>query len=47
MLNYVDDIIVASSSNDVVIILLKDLNDIFSLQNLGDTLFSWIEVKKS
>jgi hypothetical protein len=47
MLNYVDDIIVASSSNDVVIILLKDLNDIFSLQNLGDTLFSRIEVKKS
>jgi hypothetical protein len=47
MLNYVDDIIVASSSNDVVIVLLKDLNDIFSLQNLGDTLFSRIEVKKS
>lgn len=47
MLNYVDDIIVASSSNDVVIILLKDLNDIFSLQNLGDTLFSRIDVKKS
>lgn len=47
MLNYVDDIIVASSSNDVVIVLLKDLNDIFSLQNLGDTLFSRIDVKKS
>jgi hypothetical protein len=39
MLIYVDDIIVASSSAEAVIALLKDLKDSFALKDLGDLHF--------
>jgi hypothetical protein len=48
MLIYVDDIIVASSSAEAVIALLKDLKDSFALKDLGDLhYFLGIEVKRS
>jgi histone deacetylase 1/2 len=47
MLIYVDDIVVASSSEKVVDALLHDLGVDFALKNLGDLhYFLGIEVKK-
>jgi hypothetical protein len=48
MLIYVDDIIIASSSIEVVVALLRDLKVSFALKDLGDLhYFLGIEVKKS
>lgn len=48
VLVYVDDIIVASSSQDATDALLKDLKDDFALKDLGDLhYFLGIEVKRS
>jgi histone deacetylase 1/2 len=47
VLVYVDDIIVASSSQEAVNALLKDLEKEFGLKDLGDLhYFLGIEVKK-
>ena len=48
VLVYVDDIIVASSSQEATVALLKDLEKEFALKDLGDLhYFLGIEVKKS
>lgn len=48
MLIYVDDIIVTSSSEEVVAALLKDLKKDFALKDLGDLhYFLGIEVKRN
>ena len=48
VLIYVDDIIVASSSNDATTILLQELNKYFAIKDLGDLhFFLGIEVKKN
>ncbi|KAK1619343.1 hypothetical protein QYE76_024860 [Lolium multiflorum] len=48
MLIYVDDIIVASSSNDAITALVSDLNENFAIKDLGDLhFFLGIEVKKT
>jgi histone deacetylase 1/2 len=48
VLVYVDDIIVASSSQDATVALLKDLQEDFALKDLGDLhYFLGIEVKRS
>ncbi len=48
MLIYVDDIIVASSSQDATNALLHDLSSEFALKDLGDLhFFLGIEVKKT
>jgi hypothetical protein len=48
VLIYVDDIIVASSTDQVVSALLHDLSEDFALKDLGDLdLFLGIEVKKT
>jgi len=46
VLVYVDDIIVASSSQEATNALLKDLEKEFSLKDLGDLHYLGIEVKK-
>jgi histone deacetylase 1/2 len=47
MLVYVDDIIIASSSNNATDVLLKSLNQEFALKDLGELhYFLVIEVKK-
>jgi histone deacetylase 1/2 len=47
VLIYVDDIIVTSSSDDAIDILLRDLNKNFAIKDLGDLhYFLGIEVKK-
>lgn len=47
MLIYVDDIIVASSYDQAITALLKDLNGDFAIKDLGDLhFFLGIEVKK-
>jgi hypothetical protein len=47
MLIYVDDIIVTSSSQEVVVALLEDLKKDFALKDLGDLhYFLGIEVKR-
>ena len=47
VLNYVDDIIVTSSSNEAITGLLKDLGAEFALKDLGDLhFFLGIEVKR-
>ena len=44
---YVDDIIVTSSSDQAINALLRDLNDDFAIQDLGDLhYFLGIEVKR-
>jgi hypothetical protein len=44
---YVDDIIVASSSSEVIYALLKDIKDNFALKDLGDMrYFIRIKVKR-
>jgi histone deacetylase 1/2 len=48
VLIYVDDIIVTSSSDDAITILLKDLNAHFGIKDLGDLhYFLGIEVKRT
>ena len=48
MLIYVDDIIIASSSDEAVTALLKDLGSEFALKDLGDlNFFLGIEVKRN
>lgn len=48
MLLYVDDIIVASSSQKAIVALLKDLEQDFALKDLGDLhYFLGLEVKRS
>jgi histone deacetylase 1/2 len=45
---YVDDIIVTSSSDKAISVLLQDLNTDFALKDLGNLhLFLGIEVKRS
>ena len=47
MLIYVDDIIVTSSSDEVVAVLLKDHSAEFALKDLGDLhFFLGIEVRR-
>jgi hypothetical protein len=48
LLIYVDDIIVESSSDAAITILVKDINDNFATKDLGDLHYSLgIEVKKT
>jgi histone deacetylase 1/2 len=48
VLIYVDDIIVTSSSDDAISILLRSLNENFAIKDLGDLhYFLGIEVKKT
>jgi len=48
ILVYVDDIIVASSSNDIAVALLRELEQEFAIKDLGDLhYFLGIEVKRS
>lgn len=48
ILIYVDDIIITSSSNDAISVLLQELNENFAIKYLGDLhYFLGIEVKRS
>jgi histone deacetylase 1/2 len=48
VLIYVDDIIVTSSSDYAITVLLEDLNKNFAIKDLGDLhFFLGIEVKKT